>query len=70
MKNSIHFLLTCFISTGALLGATKSTNPWPYFTVTLIVWLLFAWRVSARRKRRTAKSEEVFREHMRSKFDR
>jgi len=69
MKNTIRFLLTCLISTGALLGATKSTNPWPYFTVTLIVWLLFAWRMSARCKRRTAKIEEEFRQQMRSKFN-
>jgi len=70
MKNLIHFLLTCFISTGALLGSTKSSNPWPYLSITLIVWLIFAWRVTIRCKRNRVKSEQAFREHMRSKYNR
>ncbi|WP_186292680.1 hypothetical protein [Mucilaginibacter corticis] len=48
MKTTVHFLLTLFISTGALLGSTKSNNPLPYLSVTVIVWMLFAWRVSRR----------------------
>jgi hypothetical protein len=71
MKNSIHFILTCFISTGALLGATKATNPWPYFAVMLWVWLIFAWRVSLRKKRKPSRNfgEQAFREHMCSKMN-
>jgi len=71
MKNFIHFILTCFISTGALLGATKAANPWPYFVVTLFVWLLFAWRVRVRckRKRPANSREQAFRAYMRSKID-
>lgn len=68
MKNIIHFLLTLFISTGALLGATKSTNPVPYLAVTLIVWALFIWRTAARCKQKNHKTEQEFRNQMRSKF--
>jgi len=71
MKSFIHFILTCFISTGALLGATKATDPWPYFAVMVIVWLLFAWCISVRTKRKSYRNsgEEAFRNFMRSKND-
>jgi threonine/homoserine/homoserine lactone efflux protein len=71
MKNAIHFILTCFISTAALLGATKAHNPWPYFGVMAFIWLLFAWRVSVRNKKKASRSsrEEAFREYMHSKMD-
>jgi hypothetical protein len=68
MKTAIHFLLTLFISTGALRGATKSTNPWPYLAVTIIVWTLFVWRTAARCKRKNHQTEQKFRKQMRSKF--
>jgi hypothetical protein len=51
MKTFLHFILTCLISTGALLGATKAANPWPNFAVMLFVWALFAWRLHVRNKR-------------------
>jgi hypothetical protein len=51
MKTFLHFIVTCFISTGALLGATKAPSPWPYFAIMAIAWLLFVWRVSIRNKR-------------------
>jgi hypothetical protein len=50
MKTFLHFSLTCFISTGALLGATKAANPWPYFGVMAFAWLIFAWRISVSNK--------------------
>jgi hypothetical protein len=50
MKNFLHFILTAFISTGALLGATKAPNPWPYFGVMAMVWLIFVWRLNKRCK--------------------
>jgi hypothetical protein len=51
MKTFLHFILTCFISTGALLSATGAKNPWPYFAVMAAVWTLFIWRVSVGCKR-------------------
>ncbi|HTD98511.1 MAG TPA: hypothetical protein VK668_04470 [Mucilaginibacter sp.] len=70
MKTFIHFILTCFISTGALLGATKAANPYPYFAVMAIAWALFIWRVSVRNKRKSGRDsgEQAFREYMRSKL--
>jgi hypothetical protein len=49
LKTFIRFSLTCLISTGALLSATKAANPWPCFGVMALVWILFAWWLSTKR---------------------
>lgn len=44
MKGFVIFILTCFIGSGALLGATNMSNPWPAFVVGFGAWILFiAW---------------------------
>jgi hypothetical protein len=55
MKTFLHFILTCLISTGALLSATGSRNPWPNFAIMAAVWTLFIWRISVRSRRKKQK---------------
>jgi ABC-type transport system involved in multi-copper enzyme maturation permease subunit len=43
MKTAIYFIITCFISTGALLGATNAKNPFPAFAIAFGIWALFIW---------------------------
>jgi hypothetical protein len=42
MKTAIYFIITCFISTGALLGATNAKNPFPAFAIAFGIWALLS----------------------------
>lgn len=72
MKNFIHFMLTCLISTFAffgVLGSDKHTI-WPCLAIAFGVWALFIWRYYVRLKRADMKrqfDEHMFREFMRYK---
>jgi uncharacterized protein (DUF486 family) len=71
MKNFVHFILTCFISTFAFFGAlANKSNPWPCFAIAFGIWAIFLWRYSVRAKRAAMKrryDEYQFREYMRMK---
>jgi hypothetical protein len=51
MKTVIYFIGTCFISTGALLGALNAKNPFPLFLIAFGVWALFLWGYDKRNKK-------------------
>jgi len=70
MRTIIHFLFTCFISTGAFLAALNARYPLPLYIVGFGIWALFIWRQSKRNKRKMLKRrmEEEFRNFMRSKL--
>jgi len=70
MKNFIHFILTCLVSTFAFFGFLGSKNPWPGLLVAFGAWLIFGWRYYVRCKRESVKrryDEHMFREFMRYK---
>jgi len=58
MKTLIIFLITCFIATGAFLGATTASNPYPYFATGWGLWILFFWYVSSNSKRSAQRKEQ------------
>lgn len=51
MKTLFFFLLTCFISTAAMLAALTLKNPLVGFVIAGVVWVLFA-KYIGRKKRR------------------
>lgn len=71
MKNFLHLIFTCFVSTFALWGAlANKNNPWPCFAIAFGIWAIFLWRLNARAKRSAMKKrydEYQFREYMRGK---
>ena len=71
MKTVIYFILSCFISTGAILAATNLKNPWPAFIVAFGIWVLFFLGWNRRMKKQSEKRfrEQLFAEHMRSKIN-
>jgi hypothetical protein len=70
MKTFIYFIITCFISTGALFGAMHSKNPFPAFGIAFGIWALFLWGYNRRLKKEAARRsrEQLFENHMRSKL--
>jgi len=61
----IYFIGTCFVSTGALLGALNAKNPFPLFGIAFGIWALFLWRYDKwskkmREKRNWEKRDRVF----------
>jgi hypothetical protein len=70
MKTFVYFILTCFISTGALLGALHAKNPYPAFAIAFGAWLLFIWGCNRRARREAEKRyrEQLFEDYMRYKM--
>ena len=70
MKTAIYFIITCFISTGALLGATNAKNPFPAFAVAFGIWALFLWGYNRRSKKQAERRnrERLFEEYMREQL--
>ena len=57
MKTLIYFLLTCFISTGALMGALYSKAPVLLYIVGFGIWALFLRGLSRRMKKNAERKE-------------
>ena len=70
MKTAIYFIITCFISTGALLGATNAKNPFPAFGIAFGIWILFLWGYNRRSKKEAERRnrERLFEEYMREQL--
>ena len=70
MKTAIYFIITCFISTGALLGATNAKNPFPLFGIAFGIWALFLWGYNRRSKKQAERRnrERLFEEYMREQL--
>ncbi|MDB5117358.1 MAG: hypothetical protein JWQ79_2850 [Mucilaginibacter sp.] len=67
MKIFIYFVITCFISTGALLGALNAKNPFPSYAIGFGIWAVFLWAYNRHAKKRSEKNqmERLFRDYMR-----
>jgi hypothetical protein len=67
MKIFIYFVITCFISTGALLGALNAKNPFLAYTIAFGIWAVFLWGYNRYAKKRSEKNqmERLFRDYMR-----
>jgi len=52
MKTAIYFIITCFISTGAMLGALNAKNPFPLFGIAFGIWALFLYGCHKRSRKR------------------
>ena len=70
MKTVIYFIITCFISTGALLGATNAKNPFPAFAIAFGIWALFLWGYNRRSKKEAEKRnrDRLFEDYMREQM--
>ena len=70
MKTAIYFIITCFISTGALLGATNAKNPFPLFGIAFGIWVLFLWGYNKRSKKNAERrnQERFFEDYMRDRL--
>ncbi len=70
MKTALYFIITCFISTGALLGATNAKNPFTAFAVAFGIWILFLWGYNRRSKKEAERRnrERLFEDYMREQM--
>jgi len=70
MRTTIYFILTCLISTGALLGGLHAKNPYPNFAIMVAIWALFIWGYNRRSKKESERrsQERLFADYMRSKI--
>ena len=68
MRNIIYFLFTCFISTGALMGALYSKHPLALYIVGFGIWALFLCGYSIRSKKQAERRnrEQLFQDYMRA----
>ena len=68
MKTFVYLALTCFISTGAMMGALYSKTPMILYAVGIGVWALFLWGISRRMKKDSERryQERQFRDFMRA----
>ncbi|MBT2560142.1 hypothetical protein J7E50_02765 [Pedobacter sp. ISL-68] len=69
MKTVVYFIFTCFISTGAMLGALNMKNPFPLFAIAFGIWALFLWGCDRRAKKAAHKRtmERAFQDFVRMK---
>jgi hypothetical protein len=67
MKTFFYFIVTIFISTGAMFAALNLKNPWPAFAIAFGMWALFVWHLRDREKKARIKRERerLFEEYMR-----
>ncbi len=68
MKTFVYLAFTCFISTGAMMGALYSKTPMILYAVGFGVWALFLWGISRRMKKDSERRyhERQFRDFMRA----
>lgn len=67
MKTFVYLVFTCFISTGAFMGALYSKTPMLLYAIGFGVWALFVWGVYRRMKKNDERRsrERQFQDHMR-----
>jgi hypothetical protein len=68
MKTLIYLVFTCFISTGAFMGALYSKTPLILYAVAFGIWAWFLWGVNRRMKKNAERRdmERHFSQFMRS----
>jgi hypothetical protein len=67
MKTFVYLVFTCFISTGAFMGALYSKTPMLLYAVGFGVWALFIWGLFRRMKKNDERRnmERQFQDYMR-----
>jgi hypothetical protein len=67
MKTAFYLIFTCFISTGAFMGALNSTTPLPLYAAAFGIWALFLWGVNRRMRKNAERRgmERTFQDYMR-----
>jgi protein-S-isoprenylcysteine O-methyltransferase Ste14 len=67
MKTFVYLIFTCFISTGAFMGALYSQTPMLLYAVGFGVWVLFIWGIYRRMKKNDERRsmERQFQDYMR-----
>ena len=67
MKTFVYLVFTCFISTGAFMGALYSKTPFLLYAVGFGIWALFIWGVYRRMKKNDERRsmERQFQDYMR-----
>ena len=67
MKTFVYLVFTCFISTGAFLGALNSKTPLLLYAVAFGIWGLFLWGLNRRMKKKAERQdmERNFQNYMR-----
>ena len=70
MKTFLYLIITCFISTGAFMGALNMKNPFPAFAIAFGIWALFLWGYNNRSKKAAERRsrERLFEDHMRTQM--
>jgi hypothetical protein len=70
MKTTVYFLFSCFISTGAFMGALYAQYPLFLYLLGFGIWVLFIWGYNSRSKKKaeTDQRERMFREHMHMQY--
>jgi hypothetical protein len=68
MKTFVYLVFTCFISTGAFMGALYSKTPLLLYAVGFGIWALFLWGVNRRMKKNAERRdrERYFNDFMRA----
>ncbi|WP_295801113.1 hypothetical protein [Mucilaginibacter sp.] len=69
MKTFVYLIFTCFISTGAFMGALYSKTPFLLYAVGFGIWALFLSGVNRRMKKNAERRnmERNFQDYMRYK---
>ena len=68
MKTFVYLVFTCFISTGAFMGALYSKTPFLLYAVGFGIWALFLWGLNRRMKKNAERRdrERYFNDFMRA----
>jgi hypothetical protein len=68
MKTFVYLVFTCFISTGAFMGALYSKTPFLLYAVGFGIWTLFLWGLNRRMKKNAERRdrERYFNDFMRA----
>jgi hypothetical protein len=68
MKTAVYLIFTCFISTGAFMGALYSKTPFLLYAVGFGIWVFFLWGVNRRMKKNAERRhmERYFNDFMRT----
>jgi hypothetical protein len=72
MKTFVYLVFTCFIYTGAIMGALYSQSPFPLYAVGFGIWALFLWGLNRRMKKNAERRdmEQNFQNFMRHQLNR
>jgi len=68
MKTFVYLVFTCFISTGAFMGALYSKTPFLLYALGFGIWVLFLWGLNRRMKKNAERRdrERYFNDFMRA----